>query len=298
MKRPLFVSSIFIIFSTFAVSASPEVAKQAELLAEDGKVDQAIGFVQESLESARTQYEEAEYYILLSRLYFLKGLIMDNRGARKDEVLKLFSEGENYANRAIRLDPYDYRAYFWRGSNAGKWGQTKGVFSALGRVDSMRDDFKKTVELNPDFSLAWFSLGQLYEQLPGGIVSFGNDDYAVSLSRKSIDVMREEISQTDEEGLRYNYYVGLARQLHTRNWDAGKRQRELPEKRKRYREASDVLEKHFYYEGTKIIDDVSDREEAKEILDWVIDELNAVPSKKDQQRLYLRLAEQTYDELF
>lgn len=298
MQRPLFVSAIFIIFSTFAVSASPEVVKQAELLAEDGKVGLAIGFVQESLESARTQYEEAEYYILLSRLYFIKGLLMDHRGARKGEVLKLFSEGETYANRAIHLDPYDYRAYFWRGSNAGKWGQTKGVFSALGRVEDMRDDFKKTVELNPGFSLAWFSLGQLYEQLPGGIVSFGNDDYAVSLSRKSIDVMREEIRKTDEEGLRYNYYIGLARQLHTRNWDAGKRQDELPTKRKRYHEASDVLEKHFYYEGTKRIGEISDREESKKILDWVVNELSAIPLKNDQELRYLRLAEETYDELF
>ena len=298
MRKFLVFISILAITSFFQLSASPRITEEAELLAEGGQVDRAIALIQAGLTSAGTQYEKAEYYILLSRFTFLKGIIAENKGLRKDKIVELFAAGEEYANKAIRIDPYDYRAYFWRGSNAGKWGQTKGIFSALGRVEDMRDDFKKTVELNPGFSLAWFSLGQLYEQLPGGIVSFGNDDYAVSLSRKSIDVMREEIRKTDEEGLRYNYYISLARQLCTRNWDADKRQKALPNKRKQYREASDVLEKHCYYEGTKRIRDISDRDEAKEILLWVIENLRSVPFRDERQRFYLQLAEKTYNELF
>ena len=121
-------------------------------------------------------------------------------------------------------------------------------------------------------------LGQLYEQVPGGI-SFGDKDWAVSLGRKAVDLRAVQVRAGEEEELVYDYYTELAKHLWERNWNAGKRQKEQAKKAAQFAAKTDPLEKNCYYEGSLSLKDQSDREEARELLGWTIGELQALPRR-------------------
>lgn len=55
------------------------------------------------------------------------------------------------------------------------------------------------------------------------------------------------------------------------------------EKKKKYNKENDILEKNFYFEGTVPIKNMSDREEANEIMNKIIAELEGI-SKRDKQQ--------------
>ncbi len=292
------IAAILLIITAVLTWGDNEIVARAETFLKDEKPELAIEMLETRLPLAGDREERLEYLIALAHSYFDLGKIGEWEGAPRPRLLEIFAQGGNYAEEAIRIDPFDYRAYFWRGSNRGKWGQIKGIFAALDQVKYMRDDFAKAAELNPGFSIAWFSLSQLYEKLPGGIISFGNDDFAVSLTRKAIDLMHDELEDGRRDIIRYDYYIELARQLHVRNWTADKRYGMAAEKLRTYRAHSDLMEKNFHYEGTKELAFVSDREEAREVLQWVIADMKALSYLDDDLRSYLSRAEEALSELF
>ena len=101
----------------------------------------------------------------------------------------------------------------------------------------------------------------MYERVPGGWVSFGNDNYSVSLGRKAIDANAAEIEADLEDEVKLAYHTELARHLWARDWSASKRRKEQGDKLRRYNDEEDILVRHFYYEGTIDIQNVSDRDE-------------------------------------
>lgn len=293
---------LFLLIAVFilpcVVFASPAIIDDAEELLAREEYEKAITLLKGELENETSIEKQAELYTELSKCYLQKAEYLDNNGAAKNDVLALYQEGERMADKAVRLDPDSHLAYFWRGSNAGMWGKAKGVFAALDRVGDMRDDFVKTVELEPGFSFAWFSLGQMYRMVPGGIISFGNKDYAVSLGRKAVDTMEREAAENKIEGIRYDYYVQLAMSLQARNWNRRKRDTEQKGKTEIYNAAADVMEEGCYYEGSLSLSRKDDGEEAEELLKWVIRKLTALPGLTPPEQEYLELAMDTYDDLF
>ncbi|MFW6262297.1 MAG: hypothetical protein ACOC6J_12015, partial [Spirochaetota bacterium] len=132
-------------------------------------------------------------------------------------------------------------------------------------------------------------LGQLYAQVPG-VVSFGNDDYAVSLARKSIDLHEAELASGETDDVQHDFYIQLASHLMERNWNGRKRSREHDGKREAYRATNDPLEKGWYYEGTVEIRDQSDRDEAENLLADMIRRLEAISDRTDGQERQLERA--------
>ena len=295
MKRYILVPAILACIAGTAFAENPAI-ERAEALMDRDRLEQALELLEEALEQAYSTPEKAELYTALSRFTLQYADSRKMAGADDDTLMSLYAEGEEYGNKAVDLDPDNHEAYFWRASNAGRWGQIKGVFDALDKAKEMQKDLEKAVQLNPDHSLSWYALGQLYDQVPG--IAFGNDDFAVSLGRKSVDAMLAEVRRGIIDEIIYDYYTQLARHLYERNWNERRRNREYDDKREAFRSTSGVLDKHFYYEGTLDIEDMSDRDEAEEILEWTIRELEGERNRSKKMNEDLAEARAAMEELF
>ena len=114
---------------------------------------------------------------------------------------------------------------------------------------------------------------------------------------KIIDKANKEIKAYLKEGkekeINYDFYTELAKHLYKRNWDSGKRKRSQPQKKRKYRLAKNEFEKSLYYEGAVELKNVSDREEAMEMINWVIKELSSIKNRKKSQNDDLKEAKET-----
>jgi tetratricopeptide (TPR) repeat protein len=212
-------------------------------------------------------------------------------GAPSAELLGIFTQGEAYADKAIEQNPQDPLGYFWKSSNIGRWGQTRGILESLFKAPVMRDLLSKALVMDDQHADSYYVLGQLYEAVPGGIISFGNKDYAVSLARKSVDLNKQEVASGKEDKPNYGFYLKLANQLYERNWDAAKRTREQAVKQRNLPKASNPMEKGWYYEGSISIPNITDRQEAKTILTTLIGWLQAIPARTPSQNRNLKDAQ-------
>jgi hypothetical protein len=153
----------------------------------------------------------------------------------------------------------------------------------------MKDLLLKELSLNPDRSDPYYVLGELYRELPGWPISFGSLDAAVSFGRKSVDMRHAQVEKGVEKELVYNFTTELAKTLYKRNWSSATRQAEQRNKAAKLDSASTPLDRGSLYEATVTLKDQSDREEAKWLAQWAVDELQDAPSltapeKKDLQR--------------
>jgi tetratricopeptide (TPR) repeat protein len=246
-------------------------------------------FLLENLASAKTQSEKAEAYWRLSRVDLYLGDEAENKGVKKDDLLKYYEEGEKYADKAIGLFPKSCPALYWKASNIGRWGQVKGVLDSLGKAEPMQKLLIEALRINPDHADSYFVLGELYDEVPGWPIAFGNIDFAVSFARKSIALNEKEVEAGSGKKMS-SYYIKLAKHLWKRNWDANKRRTEQPGKKNNYDSKTSVFDKGSYFEGIVAIREITDRDEAKELTDAVIKELGGIVSRDKTQNDNLKKA--------
>ena len=289
---PVFVI-IFFISTVWAFSDVQDIAVRADKLNEEEKYQEEKNLMLDSLEKVSGNSDMAELYWRLARATQNLGDEAEKDDSDPDMLLEIFEEGEGYASRAIELDPDNHLGYFWKSANIGRWGQVKGVLNALMKADEMRELLKTAVTLKPDHAVSFYVLGQLYEQVPGFPISFGNADHSVSLGRKAIDLHEEQYRNGTEKKLDYDYYNELAKQLYKRNWSNTRRKREHEKAADEYKTENGILEKGFYYEGTIKIKNIADREEARDLLERVITELKGITNRSKEQDDDLKEAKET-----
>jgi tetratricopeptide (TPR) repeat protein len=251
---------------------------QADLLHKHGAHEEARTLLEADLARAANGREQAEIYWRLARAWLNLGDQAEDKGVKGDALLAFFARGEELAQKGIEADPGNPLAYYWKSATVGRWGQVKGILNALAKAKPMRDLLHKALTLRPDHADSYYVLGQLFEQVPGGI-SFGDKDWAVSLGRKAVDLRELQVREGREEELVYDYYTELAKHLWERNWSAAKRQKEQSRKAAEYAARTDPMEKNSYYEGTLTLKDLSDREEARELVAWTVGQLQALPRR-------------------
>jgi hypothetical protein len=139
----------------------------------------------------------------------------------------------------------------------------------------------KDVSINSRHADAYFVLGQLYRELPGWPLSFGNTDFAVSLGRLAVDLRVDQVKKGVEKSLAYNFYTELGKTLHKRNRSAVARVSSQKAERTRYDAAKNDLDRGCSYEGTVTLQNISDREEARALVQFAVTEL-----EKKQARTY------------
>jgi tetratricopeptide (TPR) repeat protein len=271
------------------VSAALE---KADALHEAGAYEQSRDALEAALAQAAGGPERAEVLWRLARAWLNIGEDAEERGVAEQDLLAYYEKGEALAVQATEADPRNHLGYYWQSANIGKWGQTKGIMNALAKAKPMRDLLRKALSLDPDHADSYYVLGQLYEQVPGFPISFGDKAYAVSLGRKSVDLREAQVRSGKEKELVYDYYTELAKHLWERNWTASKRPREQKKMASSYSGSSDPMEKNFYYEGTLTVENVTDREEARDILTRAIRQLESLGSRTEAQNDDLKEAQE------
>jgi len=274
---------------SFSAADVSKVVADADAMHNQGAYAEAVKLLLDSIPSASGDREQAELYWRAARETLELGDLAEKAGKPQADVLAVFTEGQGYAEKAIASDPQNDLGYYWKSANIGRWGQVKGVLNALSMSGPMRDLLVKELSLNPDRTDAYYVLGELYRELPGWPVSFGNVDAAVSLGRKAVEARQAQVENGVEKELVYNFYTELAKTLHKRNWSAATRAAEQKNKASKLASAATPLDRGSLYEATISLQDVSDRVEARALVQWVVGELQKVPfitapQKKDLQK--------------
>jgi hypothetical protein len=246
---------------------------QADALHDKGSYADARALMLSSVSGVTDGKDLAELYWRASRETLELGDIAEAEKKTQGDILAVFTQGEQYADKAIAADPKNDLGYYWKSSNIGRWGQVKGILNSLFKAGPMKDLLVKELSLNPDRTDASYVLGQLYRELPGWPASFGNIDAAVSLGRKAVDLRQTQFASGAARELVYNFTTELAKTLWKRNWSADKRRSEQAAKAEKLAAAVTPLDRGSFYEGSVTLKDMSDRDEARVLVQGVITDL-------------------------
>jgi len=279
MKK-LVLMLLVLLFPVVGLLAVDDVLAQADALHEEEKYIEGFALLEKTLPAASTDREKAEIYWRMAKFQLNITDDLEDEGADSATLLEMFDKGGGFAEKAIELYP-SADAYFWHSSNVGRWGETKGILDSLFKAGPMKDDLLKVIEYDPNYADAWYVFGRLYLLLPGWPLSFGNVVSSVSFARRSIDLY-------EEDELKISYYKSLAEILWKRNWDSRKRDREIKKNESRYNSAKNEHDRQSYFEAYlspdyipeyagKKLKDMSDREEAQIIADWLLAEYAKIP---------------------
>ncbi|MFP4378088.1 MAG: tetratricopeptide repeat protein [Spirochaetales bacterium] len=223
---------------------------------------EALDVAEQSLENARSEDERAAALWRLARARLNRvdlGLYAGT--VSEDEAREALERGVEEAREAVEIDGELARAFFWRGANRAKNGELRGVLNSLFMAGDVRDDALRAIELDPTYSNSYYMLGQLYRRVPGSPISFGDRQEAVSYSREAVRRHEEELDSDAVPVRFWDYYVKLADHLRARGWSASRRSRSDSD--------ADA--------------DISDREEAEELLEYVISNLEMLDSRTIRQ---------------
>lgn len=290
--------SVLVLFAVAMSGVALDTAaiEQADALYDDDEPRAAFDILESALSTASSGAERAEVLWRMARATLDIGELEEDKGGDSAAVLAIYERGEQYGIEAVEEDPNNHLGYYWQSANIGKWGQLKGILNSLFKAGPMRDLLSQAIAIEPDHDDTYYVLGQMYEQVPG-LISFGNKDHAVSLGRLSIDLHEAEVEAGVEDEMHHDFYVQQAAHLIARDWDRNKRNREQSKKERNYNRADTQLERGFFYEGTVDIPNLSDREEAEQLLRRMIGLLNAIDDRSDGQNRQLAEAEELLADL-
>ena len=289
LNKETFMKKILLILLVFtlggALFAGNATMAEVDKLHEEANYTAEFDLLENELKTAGNDNYKTEILWRMSRASLVITDQLEREGASKEKLLEEFQKAWDYATESLTYDSNNYNAYYWRAANIGRWGQTKGILDSLFKAGDMRDDLERAVNSNPDHGDSYKVLGMLYDSVPG-FISFGDKAYAVSLGRKSVDNQDEQ-----DRPYEYSYYLELAKHLWNRKWKESKRISEQKKEKKKFDSKSSHMEKNWFYDGlvdlTKAtpysssgIKNMSDREEAVIILDWLLVELNKLIDKK------------------
>jgi len=272
-------------------SSDRSLLQQIDDLHERDRHGEIIGIAEEALSSVPPGPPRAELLVRLARaelnatdLELYAGTISEQ------EAMGVLDRVVTRAESAISEDPSLADSYFWSAAALAQQGQIRGVLNSLFMAGEINDLAIEAVERDQDISEAWFLLGQLYRELPGRPLSFGDNEYAVSFGRLSVELHEARLQEEDLPSRYYDYYIQLAESLRTRNWSASRRRSRHPATAEAHSAAGDAFTRGATWEGAIEIPRESDREEGRRILEGIIDELERLPRRSLRQERSLELA--------
>lgn len=270
--------------------AAPGFLAQSDQLAYHDENQKSINLLESKLPSVSGPSEQADIYWRLARDTFDIANAGETASGSGKPYLHLYEKSEQYADRAIQLDPQNAKGYYWKAACVGKISQIRNLLRAFIEAGTVRNLLFKAGRLAPNDGEIWYVLGQLYSMIPGFPISFGDSTYAVSLGRKGLADRKAQVAAGTEPNVPEDYYVQLARELERRGWSEAEREQRQPQEAKKYHATSDPVKKSFYYEGVVPIPKLSDRQEAIEIDHGVVSRLEALSSRNQTQSDSLKTA--------
>ena len=273
MKKFALTLLMLIIASTLFAAFNPAYSDYQFYNAHDFQKDKA--YLESALNEAKDDSEKSEILWRLSRNTLTLTDDIEKTSENKQARLDGYSKAEALAQESVDLVE-SYNAYHWLASAIGRIGQVNGPLNSLGKAKPMRNLVEKVQnDFNADYTDSWYVLGILYNQLPGGPISFGDKDFAISYMRRCVDT-QDNINRNN-----LTNYLELAQQLADRDWSASKRAKEFDKMQKKYNSNSVPTEKMKYYEGkdgkngkpfysSVTLDKISDKQEAVMVLKYAL----------------------------
>lgn len=257
---------------------------QIEDLYIHNKIDESQNYLMNALDNTTDKKVKAEILWKISRNYVAIG----DKKEDKNEKSAIYEQGIEYAQQSIDLNE-SAMAHLWKCSNIGRLAQTKGIFESLGKAGPMRDELFVVVDQFKELksSETWYVLATLYGSLPGGFISFGNNQYSISYYRIAIDTIPSSVIYP-------NHYKALAKKLYDRNWDKNKRKQEFNKLYSKWSSEKLNSAKYAYYEGkdkgnnipyysSVKLSQMSDRQEAVMLLSYAMNKYKAWPFHTDPE---------------
>lgn len=137
--------------------------------------------LREGLEQAVKTDAHVDNFIALAQISFIWG---DIRAKTAEEKLDAYDRGRHAAGRAVELAPRNATAHFWHGTNAGRWGQTKGVTRSLFLLPTVNREIQAVIELDPGFTAVYALAGNVHYEVPAFLG--GGLDKAEEMFRKGL----------------------------------------------------------------------------------------------------------------
>ena len=164
IMRSVALVMIFACVAVFAQDGDATVDKAVELFEtrhlDSGNLNKSFeiltALVKSEPENLRANYELAHVYYILG----------DNAGTKTEKV-DLYTKGQEYAKKAIKINARSAEAHFWYMVDLGRVGQTKGVLNSLGSVPEIKKEIDKILKLDPKHTGALDARAMLYYELPG-----------------------------------------------------------------------------------------------------------------------------------
>jgi tetratricopeptide (TPR) repeat protein len=181
-----------------ASAQSPLAAEVRSLAARYHESPARIDALRPLVAQAAQAEPSVDNLLALAQIAFLYG---DVRARRSEDKLDAYEQGRQAARRAADIAPRNARAHFWYATNAGRWGQTKGVLRSLFLLPEVKRGMETALELDPRFPPAYVLAGTVYYEVPGLVG--GDLEKSERLFRRGLEV------DARFTGLR----VGLARTL-------------------------------------------------------------------------------------
>ncbi|MFP4660644.1 MAG: tetratricopeptide repeat protein [Halanaerobiales bacterium] len=196
MKKITFFIMFILLITTLGGNAFAEISSrlQQELKKVDDlrnayteSEDEAIENIQEALEMSEKLIWR---YPKTPEVYVKAAACSSDLGSFDsiDNINDILEKGEEYADKAIELDPENSYAYYYKAALMGQIGLNRGILSSLSKVKPMRDALEKSLEFNPDFAPAYDVLAALYQSVPGWPISIGNKKKALENRIKCVEL--------------------------------------------------------------------------------------------------------------
>lgn len=142
-------SRVLLIPLLFVASLTASVADSAKNMLAAGRIDDAIAELNGRLSSAPADAEAAN---LLCRAYFALGD---------------WDRAESACRKAVALAPDNGRFHLWLGRVYGEKADRANFLAAAGLAGKVRDEFERSVQLNPKDIEARLDLAEFYIDAPG-----------------------------------------------------------------------------------------------------------------------------------
>lgn len=124
----------------------------------------------------------------VARLVYFYANFMSPENLTKSEKTKVFKYGFEAGRIAKELETKRVEGYYWYAINLGSYGLSKGIFSALNNAKPGRDALIEAAKIDPTYQ--WCGplriLGRYYQEVPGGLISFGDKKIAEDYFQKAI----------------------------------------------------------------------------------------------------------------
>lgn len=261
---------LFAVLVGFVVAASSSWSldfRKVDSMLGNGQIAESQKLLEEMLPQAKSSSEKAEVLWRLARGCVAKGQLEKTKDGKK----AVFGQGIEYAAGAIEADPNNPQCYMWHCANVGRECQTKPLLEQASAVPVMTKDLTYILD---DLKLvkcseAWQALAEIYFNHP-----MKSNDAAANFTRTAL-------ASIPSGELRLSTYALLAEILSKRGWTAEKRAAAFDAEKAKFAQTSKTITKYSYFSGSlgsshvpawssKPLGSMSDREEAKALVDYAI----------------------------